>query len=152
MKRLIAPLLLACLLSTPAAASAICTDPACVDLDAGVDRDASGGLGSSPSVTKDAGPWPAPPSEVVVAPPPPPPPPPETTWAVDWVNLILISGGILWAMVSAIVHVTPTKRDDELLRVIAERFSFLRASNVPSGILGPLSLPGTRPQPNREGI
>lgn len=49
--------------------------------------------------------------------------------------------GALWTLVSIVVAITPTHRDDELLsswRRVLERFSFLQSKNSP----GVTSLPG----------
>lgn len=91
-----------------------------------------------------------------------PPPPPTRALALgglttspSWEAWLAI-GGAAWTLLSLIVKATPTTADDAWLARIVQRVSFLRPPNVPDGLLpGPLarlSLPGTRPRPNGEGV
>jgi hypothetical protein len=63
---------------------------------------------------------------------------------------VMAAVGALWTLVSMVVAMTPTQRDDEALsrvRAFFDRISFLLPKNVPSGPLWRLSMPGLRKPP-----
>ncbi len=61
--------------------------------------------------------------------------------AIDYVGIAVAA----YALLSVVVASTTTKVDDAILVAIAQRLSFLRPLGAPNGVLGRLSIPGTRP-------
>lgn len=60
----------------------------------------------------------------------------------NWDSLMMIAGSV-WMVVTIVIGLTPSTKDDAWLRRVAERWSFLKPSNAEGQ---PLSLPGQLPK------
>lgn len=65
-------------------------------------------------------------------------------WILAHQGELLAALGSLWGLVTIIVGLTPSTKDDNVVRRIAERFAFLKPSNTDGS---PLSLPGAKAPP-----
>ncbi len=125
---------LLCLLASPALASPV--------IDAGPPPDAQVDDGLTTSPSKDV------PAKVVVV------PeirvvevPPATHEVIDWLATLSAIASLAVTGISIYVASTPSTDDDAWWAAVLQRFSVLRALNIPNGVLGRLSFPGTRPKP-----
>lgn len=64
-------------------------------------------------------------------------------WIIEHWDELLEGAGLLLALVSLIIALTPSTRDDRALRQLMERLSFLKPGNARSR--NPLSIPGLKP-------